>query len=522
MWPAQAVRLRPLGVGERIDAAIKIVRANFLTLAKAALVVAVPSGLVVAIISVSVRSSSEQPVLTDTTSNTVYPALGAELLTLVITLIVSALVTAVCFRIIANAYLGQPADWREALRFGWSRLLPVIWISLLTYVGVVLVVLAIAVLIAIAVALHVVVFTVFFSVVLALGGFVATIWFLVASRLAVPVLLLENIRGIKAIRRALRLCRGYWWSVFGTQFLAGLLVGVASLVVALVIGAIFSVFHGTTISSVVDGFLVQTIDYVVFAPFSAAILVVLAIDLRVRKEGFDIELLSAQMGVPLTESALFFTKPSPGGGYGPAGYPPQGHPPQGYPPQPGWPQSGYPPPGYPQQPSPWYPPAPSGYPPPQPPPPPGWPRPSDSPPAPPPQANPPQANPPQSDPPQGYPPQGYPPQGNPPQSDPPQPGYPPLGYPQQASPWYPPSPSGYPPPQPPPPPGWPRPSDSRPAAPPQGSPPPSNPSPLPPTIPGWPRPSDSVRPSGPSQQPSPAGEQGDPPDPSAPDAPRSE
>ena len=30
MWPAQVVNLRPLGVGERIDAAIKIVRAKFL------------------------------------------------------------------------------------------------------------------------------------------------------------------------------------------------------------------------------------------------------------------------------------------------------------------------------------------------------------------------------------------------------------------------------------------------------------------------------------------------------------
>jgi hypothetical protein len=32
MWPGHAVSLRPLGVGERIDAAIKIVRAYFLAL----------------------------------------------------------------------------------------------------------------------------------------------------------------------------------------------------------------------------------------------------------------------------------------------------------------------------------------------------------------------------------------------------------------------------------------------------------------------------------------------------------
>lgn len=160
-------------------------------------------------------------------------------------------------------------------------------------------------------AIHIAALTVLFTVVLGIAGFVAMVWFLVASRLAVPVLMLEDIRGIKAIRRALTLCRGYWWSVFGTQFLAGLLVSIVSAVVAVVLDAIFSAFHGGTTMSVVSGFFVQTIDYVVFAPFSAAILVVLTIDLRVRKEGFDIQLLSAQMGVPPTPSALFFTKPAP-------------------------------------------------------------------------------------------------------------------------------------------------------------------------------------------------------------------
>ena len=61
MWPGQATPgLRPLGVGERMDAAIKIVRANFLTLARRPPVVAIPSGIVVAIISASVRSSRGQ------------------------------------------------------------------------------------------------------------------------------------------------------------------------------------------------------------------------------------------------------------------------------------------------------------------------------------------------------------------------------------------------------------------------------------------------------------------------------
>ena len=433
MWPAQAVNLRPLGVGERIDAAIKIVRANFSTLARASLVVAIPSGIVVAIIAASV-SASEQNATDTGVSRDLYTALGGELLTLVITLVVSAFVTAVCFRVIANAYLGQRAEWREALRFGWSRLLAVIWVSALTYLAIVVGALAIAALIAITVAIHIAALTVLFAVVLGIAGFVAMVWFLVASRLAVPVLMLEDIRGIKAIRRALTLCRGYWWSVFGTQFLAGLLVSIASAVVAVVLDAIFSAFHGGTTMSVVSGFFVQTIDYVVFAPFSAAILVVLTIDLRVRKEGFDIQLLSAQMGVPPTPSALFFTKPAPAGPYG-TGYPPPGYPPQGHP-------------GYPPQTNPWYPPGPGGYPPP----------------------------------PGGYPPQepsaGYPPAPSPPTGWPPT--VVPTGWPQPPGP-PPPPPAGPPAPAP----GWPRPSPPQP----QKSPPvPGWPRPSDAAPPSWPSP----------------------------------
>ena len=172
----------------------------------------------------------------------------------------------------------------RALRFGWSRLLAVIWVSALTYLAILLGALAIVALIAVTVAVHIAVLTVLFAVVFGIAGFVAMVWFLVATRLAVPVLMLEDIRGIKAIRRALSLCRGYWWSVFGTQFLAGLLVSIASAVVAVVLDAVFSAFHGGTTMSVVSGFFAQTIDYLVFAPFSAAILVVLTIDLAYEKK----------------------------------------------------------------------------------------------------------------------------------------------------------------------------------------------------------------------------------------------
>jgi hypothetical protein len=367
MWPAQAVGLRPLGVGERIDAAIKIVRSGFPTLVKAMLVVAIPSGVVVAIISTSVGSSIQNGRVAGQALS-LSAVLAGKVVVGVIALVVSAFATAVCFRIIANTYLGQPADWREALRFGWSRLLAVIWITFLTFAAIVGVGVVIALVIAVTAVARVAVLTVLFGVVLGIGGVVAMVWFGVAARLAVPIMMLEDIRGTKALQRSLKFCRGSWWSVFGTQVLADLLVGVAGLVVGLVLDLFFVFLRGGTAVSVVHTTLAQMIDYAVFAPFTAAILVVLTIDLRVRKEGFDIQLLSAQVGIPPSATALSFF-PS-----GPAGYPRQGYPPppNGYPPPP----PGYRPQGYPQQ---GYPPPPAGYPPPNGYPPPGWSRPPGAP-----------------------------------------------------------------------------------------------------------------------------------------------
>ena len=390
--------------------------------------------------------------------------MGGDLLTFLIAFVVGAFVTAVCFRIIGNSYLGQRASWREALRFGWSKLHSVLWIDCLIALSLAVGTLAVGVTIAIAMAIHLTVVSVLVAVVLGIGGFVAAVWFLVAANLAVPILMIENIRGAKAIRRALKLCRRYWWSVFGTQLLAGLLAAVASFAINLVLELILDLFHRGTVAAFVDVFVAQSIYYVVLAPFYAAILVVLTIDLRVRKEGFDIQLLSAQLGAAPSTSALFLTESSPGWGYGPPGYPPPGYPQQQGP----WYPSG--PAGYPQGP-PSYPPGPTA---PYPPPPgysapaPGWPRPSDSPPDPP----------------------GYAPLTAPTPSGPPPPNYPPI------LPRYTPSAQ--------PPPGVAPPAES-PTALPDYSPPPPPVTPPPPVIPpasakppGWPRPSDPPpRPSSP-------------------------
>jgi len=413
MWQQQAVALRPLGVGERIDAAIKIVRKNFLTFAKASLVVIIPAGVVIGLITLSLVAALRS---VPTTVNGPAPArslltvLGGLAALEIFTLVVFVLITAISFRIVANAYLGQPSGWKDAVTFGLRRLHSVIWIQLLVDLCLFAVWLVVALVIVALATAHIAALTGLAGAVLVIGTLVGTIWFWVATSLSVPILMIENLRGWKAVRRSIDLSRHQWWPAFGTLLLATVLGQIGAFIIRVVIGFVLLLFGGGLVAEAVEGGIVAVIAYLFFASFFAAVLVVITIDLRVRKEGFDIQLLASQMGVTPTAAALSFmpvARGTQGWGYG---YPPGGY---GYPPPPG----AYPPPG-------GYP-APGGYPPPAPYPPPGG--------HPPPGAYPPP-------PPYPPPPGGYPPPGAHP---PPPGGYPPLGaHPPPGA--YPPPPGGYP------------------------------------------------------------------------------
>jgi hypothetical protein len=303
-------------------------------------------------------------------------------------------------------------QWRQALRHGTARILSILWIILLILLAIAVPGLAVTLVAVLFAVIHVKALAIVVAVLGGIALIVYVVWFSVCSSLALPTLMIEDIRGSKAIRRSFRLCRGKWWSVFGTEILAGLLVEIFTIVLGIVAALVLVASHNDTTAVAIVDFFTRTAGLTFATPFSAAVLVIISIDLRVRKEGFDIELLASRIGTAPTATALSFLKPAPGYGYPPQGYPP----PAGYPPP-----TGYPPPpaGYPP-PLPGTPP-PSGYPPPQgyPPPPPRYRSPQGSPPA--------QGNPQ----PQGYPaPPGYPPPP-PPSSLPPPP--PPGSAPDQTS-----------------------------------------------------------------------------------------
>jgi hypothetical protein len=249
--------LRPLGVGEILDTALAVYRRNAFALWRlVAVVISLPAALNGAL------AVAERQVRNSNGSSGSLAIL--QFLVLVITLIASSLATAVAFRLVADTYLGRAIDPGASLRFGLRRVLSVLWMSLL--IGVLVVV----------------------------GGIfllVPGIYLYVAWSVAVPALLGEKLGILAAMRRSRALVRGRFWPCAGVVFLALLLAGIMAAVIGLVVAAIASSSGNNAVLFLDQGASSLIADTLVL-PFQVAVTTVLYIDLRVRKEGFDVQLLT--------------------------------------------------------------------------------------------------------------------------------------------------------------------------------------------------------------------------------------
>ena len=385
--------MRPLSFGEILDVAIKIVTRNALTLFKLVAVIVVPLQILSALIlaSTSPELSGSQSVFnpsspSDLTMSTddVWRSIAGTAVLIVVNFIGGSLATAACYRAVGDAYLGGRPGWRESLGYGLRRLHSVAWITFLIALATGGIFIAGFLGIAFVVALDGGALAILILVLGMLALIPLVIWLYFSWSVAIPAMLTEDARGTKALGRSFRLVKRRWWPVFGVQLVATVATGI----IASILGVIPEIvllgdLGDSELAALALRGLSTAIASILTTPFLAAVTVVLYFDLRVRKEGFDLQLLAQQIGVAPPEGIPAGVLPPPPQ-WGPYGYPPPpvypplapypygaqtqyGYPPTGYPPQPpsyqGPPPPGWPPPGSPP-PEPLPPPGPSGDPPP--------------------------------------------------------------------------------------------------------------------------------------------------------------
>jgi len=336
--PTGPPALRPLSVGEILDASFKVYGRNFVNMAKAILVVAVPFGVISALINASVSSSSSVTISSGASTTTIDHQFASDLgllaLDVVLDLVAAAIATAVIYRVVGDAYLGNAPSWRHALREGVGKAPSVLWVTVLTFFAYVAMFVPVGLVVGLVAAFsNLGALTVLIGVMLGIPTAACAVWFWVIYQLAIPSLLLEGFKGTRAFGRSRRLVQHFWWRCFGCLLLITLIVGIVSDIFSgVLVVVLYSLAH-TDLARIVAEFLAGVIDTVVFTPIVACALVVLSIDLRVRKEGYDLQLLAEHLGSRPGTSALSFLPPPPaiwgappGGAGPPGGFAPPGSP----------------------------------------------------------------------------------------------------------------------------------------------------------------------------------------------------
>ena len=310
-----SVALRPLRVGEILDVAIKLYRNNFGTLVRIVLFVTVPAQILIALVQASTPSEFDSDSFGSFESTTtVEPELDGKAfaafaigmtLAYLIGLVMGEIASAGCFRAIGGAYLGEEQTWQGSLRYARKRLRSLLWL------------------------------TVAKNVVMVLGFLlciVPGIYLYGAFAVTTPALMLEGVRGRKAMRRSRLLVKDRWWPVAGVLLIGTLLTSVVGGAIgALAAGAFFTNNEiAVDVARTIGGILGATLT----TPVLAAVITVLYIDLRVRKEGFDLELLADTVGVDPTGTTAprFLPDAAVGSTAGATG----GEQPPFWPPPPGW------------------------------------------------------------------------------------------------------------------------------------------------------------------------------------------
>jgi hypothetical protein len=291
---APTPQLRPLRVGEILDVCINIFTKNFLTFLKIVLVLVVPVQIVTVLILVSTVSDPDLlPKFGSTSQGRIAHAdvpayLGGQVVIIVLTYVLYAIAIAACFKAVGDAYLGTRPDWRSSLRFAMRRFHSVLWVTFLVYLA---------------------------STLGLVGLIVMGIWLWFSFSVSVPALLFEGLKGRRALARSFRLVRGRWWATAGAVFAAYLIAGIIGGILQSIVSALTftdagnSVLGVAAVNAVANG-----IGQLFTTPFPAAVTAVVYYDLRVRKEGFDLQLLAERLGV---------TPPTAGSGGVPLGAVPE-------------------------------------------------------------------------------------------------------------------------------------------------------------------------------------------------------
>jgi hypothetical protein len=260
--------LRPRGIGEILDAAIALYKARFGALVKLTALVVVPVQLLNVLVTLStapndVTFGATGPTPVYDSRHAFWVPFAGTVVMNIVTVLSTAFATAAVMRVVADTYVGQPSDVRTSARLAWRRFPAVIGASIATG---------------------------FLTIIGLLACVVPGLYLQAMFSVTIPALLLEGLGVGEAIRRSTALTRGRRWQCFAVLYVGSLLAGAISFGLTLLIDVpVNAALDGTTALAIAQG-VAGALTAALTTPFQAAAIIVLYFDLRVRAEGFDVQM----------------------------------------------------------------------------------------------------------------------------------------------------------------------------------------------------------------------------------------
>lgn len=314
------IPLRPLSIGDIYQGAFAAIKTNARTmfgftaaLLGVVLVISIATNYaIINLVLPNYLSPSSPYAAVFTSLSGSFSQLGGSLLQVLATVLLSGLIVVA----VSRSVLGRVASSKEVWERTKSKFLPLIGLNIITSIisGLMMIIGIVVFFVLLASAASTaktdreflqdlgvsLVGLLILMVISALVSSYLSIKFSVAS----PAMVLENLGVFAAIGRSWSLTRGNFWRLFGiniltaiiTSMVAGIFVGIAD-----ALGAIFIVVGSSSPEDMLASLnttyilvmVMSTIAQLLILPFTSSVNALLYIDLRMRKEGLDVELRNA-------------------------------------------------------------------------------------------------------------------------------------------------------------------------------------------------------------------------------------
>lgn len=303
------IPLRPLMFGEIIDGSFQTIRRNAKAMLGAALLA---QSLVVVLTAVFtagsvVSATSLESWVEDLNEQDLAAAgiafMAAVLLVGILTVFLSAVLQGAMVVPVARSALNRTTGFRQMWALARSRAWALIRLACLLVLGWLL---GAALFFGLAVAVVAAVGGVgaLILIPLGFGGVALFIWIYIKVLVAPAAVVIEELGAVEGIRRSWQLTRGNWWRVLGITLVVAIMVGIIAQVVTIPVSLLPAFYtsvvspHGGADQAVAAAVAIAVVTAIVTAlvggvgyAFQTAVMALLYLDLRMRKDGLDIALL---------------------------------------------------------------------------------------------------------------------------------------------------------------------------------------------------------------------------------------